>query len=213
MSEIEYNNLLFEISQRLDEQNALKQLLIMCRGKVATRSDDSIQDVFSLFEQLEEKGFLGLDRLEIMKDMLKGVKEWALFGKVKKLESKRKEYMGLLEQIIRVLDELNDLERLISMCREKMAEAIEGSIHNVRALFKVLENHNCLGINCLGMLKEILIQTEQNDLLKEVEVFEERRNREDEFESRKGICVVISCFVQSPVFFNFWPRVQRVKLN
>ena len=199
MSKIEYNTLLFEVSQRLDEQNVLKQLLIMCRGMVATRSEDSIQNVFSLFEQLEEKGFLGLDRLEIMKDLLRGVKEWALFGKVKKLESKRKEYLGLLEQIIRVLDELNDLERLISMCREKMAEAIEGNIHNVRALFKVLENYNCLGINCLGMLKEILTQTEQNDLLKEVELFEERRNREDEFESRKGICVSCSYFLFFPI--------------
>jgi len=166
---------------------------------VATRSEDSIQNVFSLFKQLEEKGFLGLDRLEIMKDLLRGVKEWALFGKVKELESKRKEYLDLLEQIIRVLDELNDLERLISMCREKMAEAIEGSIHNVRALFKVLESHNCLGINRLGMLKEILTQTEQNDLLKEVEVFEERRNREDEFEIRKGICVSCSYFLFCPV--------------
>ena len=187
MSEIEYNNLLFEISRRLDELDARKQLLIMCRGKVATRSEDSIQDVFSLFEELEQKGFLGLDRLGILKDMLKGVKEWALFGKVKKFESKRKEYTGLLEQIIRVLDELDDLERLLSICRGKIPEASEASIHDARSLFQELENHNCLGIDCLDILKEILTQTEQNDLLKELEELEERRNREDEFESRKGI--------------------------
>ena len=187
MSEIEYNNLLFEISRKLDELDARKQLLIMCRGKVATRSEDSIQDVFSLFEELEQKGFLGLDRLGILKDMLKGVKEWVLFGKVKKFESKRKEYIGLLEQIIRVLDELNDLERLMSICRGKITEASGASIHDARSLFQELENHNCLGIDCLDILKEILTQTEQNDLLKELEELEERRNREDEFESRKGI--------------------------
>jgi len=159
----------------------------MCRGKVTARSeDDVIQDVFSLFEQLEEKGFLGLDRLEIMKGMLKGVKEWALFGEVKKFQRKRKEYLDLLEQIVRVLDEFNDLERLIRMCRGKMPEANEANVHDVRSLFKVLQDHNCLGIDCLGILKEILTQTEQNDLLKEVEEFEERIIREDEFASRKA---------------------------
>ena len=135
MSEIEYNNLLLEISRRLDKMDARKQLFIMCRGKVTTRSEDSIQDVFSLFEELEQKGVLGLDRLGILKDMLKGVKEWALFGKVKKFESKRKEYTGLLEQIIRVLDKLDDLERLMSICRGKMPEESEASIHDARSLF------------------------------------------------------------------------------
>ena len=187
MSEIEYNNLLFEISRRLDELDARKQLLIMCRGKVATRSEDSIQDVFSLFEELEQKDFLGLDRLGILKDMLKGVKEWALFGKVKKFESKRKEYIDLLEQTIRVLDELNDLERLMSICRGKITEASGASVHDARSLFQELENHNCLGIDCLDILKEILTQTEQNGLLKKLEELEGRRNREDKFESRKGI--------------------------
>ena len=201
MSEIEYNNLLLEISRRLDEMDARKQLLIMCRGKVATRSEDSIQDVFSLFEELEQKGFLGLDRLGILKDMLKGVKEWALFGKVKKFENKRKEYTGLLEQIIRVLDELDDLERLMSICRGKMPEASEASIHDAWSLLQELENHNCLGIDCLDILKEILTQTEQNDLLKELEEPEERRNREDGFEryfspTNQRFCslTLVSCF-------------------
>lgn len=158
----------------------------MCRGKVDSRSEDSIRDVFSLFEELEEKGFLGPSRLEVVKELLKGVEEWRLLGKIKKFESKRKEYKDLLEQIIRVLDELNDLERLMSICRGKMPEANESRIQNVRLLFEELENHDCLGIASLGILKEILIEVEKQDLLKKVEEFEKRRSEDEEFESRKG---------------------------
>ena len=209
MSEIEYNNLVFEISKSLEELNLRKQLLFLCRGKLAAGSEDvSIQDVLSLFKELEQRNHLGPNRLGVMKDLLKSVKEWVLLGKVKKFESKRKEYLDLLEQIIPVLDELNDLERLISICRVEIPEANEANIPNVRSLLKELEIHSCLGIDCLDILKEILTQTEQSDLLKEVDKFEERRNREDDFETRKGICHlifywVISSFLRSWVFL--WP--------
>lgn len=186
MSDIEYNNLLFKISQRLDELDVRRQLIVMCRGKVPSPSEDSIQDAFSLFEQLEEKGFVGPDRLDVVKEMLKGVEEWPLLEKVKKFEIKRKEFTGLLGQIIRVLDELNDLERLMSMCRGKIPEESESNISDVRSLFKVLENNNCLGIDQLGVLKEILTELEKDDLLKEVVEFEKRRFEDEEFERRKG---------------------------
>lgn len=45
MSNIEYNSLLFEISQRLDELNVLDRLLFMCRGKIVAGSEDDILDV------------------------------------------------------------------------------------------------------------------------------------------------------------------------
>ena len=193
MSDIDYNNLLFEISESLDELNLHERLLFLCRGKLASgirREDvDSIQDSLALFKVLEERNHLGPNRLGVMKNILKGVKKWSLLGKVKKFESKRKEYLDLLEQIIPALDELNDLERLISICRAEIPEANEGNIHNVRSLFKELEIQSCLGIDYLDILKEILTQTGQSDLLKEVERFEEQRNREDEFETRKGISV------------------------
>ena len=190
MTEIKYNNLVFEISKSLAELNLLDQLLFLCRGKLAAGSEDRIQDVRSLFIELEQGNQLGPNQLGVMIDLLKCVEKWDLLGKVKKFESKRKEYLDLLEQIIPALDELNDLERLISICRGKIPEANEGNIPDVRSLFKELENHSCLGIDYLGILKEILTQTEQSDLLKEVEKFEQRRNREDEFETRKGISVI-----------------------
>ena len=67
-----------------------EQLLVMCRGKVAARSGEDFQS-FSLFEELEQKGFLSPDHLVLLKRMLKGVNEWPLFEEVEKFETKRKE--------------------------------------------------------------------------------------------------------------------------
>lgn len=213
MSVIEYSDLLFEISQRLEELNVLDRLLFMCRGMLASGSEDNIQDVLSLFKELEEQNNLGTDRLEVMKVILKRFKEWSFFGKVKEFESKRKRYNGLLEQIIRMLDELNDVERLIAMCRGKISQESEGQIRDVRSLFKELENQNNLGYHRLDILKGILIETEKNDLLKEVEEFEERRNqedelkrKEDEFERRKGICFHFSLVLEAVTEVDYGSR-------
>ena len=194
MSAVEYNSLIFEISQRLDELNVGSKLIVMCRGKVAPRSERNIQDAVSLFEELEGKEFLGPDKLDVLKQLLKGVKEWVLLEKVEKFESKRKEYDVLLKKIIRRLDELNDVERLVSICGERIPPERRGNIPDVRSLFKELENNNCLGIDHLGILKDILAQTEKNDLLTAVEDFEERRTREEKFERRKGMHRALNIF-------------------
>ena len=187
MSVIEYNNLLYQISQRLDKLNAAsQQLIVISRGQLAARNEESIP-ILSLFLELEEKGILSPDRLTVLKTILKGVKEWAFLEKVEKFEQKRKKYNNLLEQIIRELDELNDLERLISICKGNITEERRASIHDARSLFKELESKECLGINRLEIVKEILTQTEKTDLLKEVEEFEQRQSREINFERRKGI--------------------------
>ena len=186
MPEIEYNNLLYRISKTLDELDVGEQLLFLCRGKVTARSDENIQ-ARSLFEELEQKGFLSSDHLLLLKGMLKEVNEWALFDEVEKFETKRKEYNNLLEKIVRVLDELNELERLVSICGGKITEESQGKVQGVRSLFKELESNDWLGIDSLDILKEILTQTEKSDLLKEVEEFEQRRIRENKFRKRKGI--------------------------
>ena len=186
MSAIEYYNLFYQISERLDDINAGQQLLVICSGMLAARNEESIPTL-SLFLELEEKGFLSPDRLTVLKTILKGVKEWAFLEKVEKFEQKRKEYNNLLEQIIRELDELNDLERLISICKGNITEERRASIHDVRSLFKELESKDCLGIDRLEIVKEILTQTEKTDLLKEVEEFEQQQSRESKFERQKGI--------------------------
>jgi len=157
-----------------------------------------------LFKELEDQDNLGVDHLEEMKELLKGVKEWSLNDKVEKLERKRLEFNRLLQQIIPVLDELNELERLIAKCRGKISEESEGQIRDVRSLFKELENKNNLGIHRLAILKEILTERENHDLLEKVKEFEERRKQEDEFKRkeegfkrRKGICLFFFLSVEA----------------
>ncbi|XP_068710441.1 uncharacterized protein [Montipora foliosa] len=185
MSDIKYNNLLFELSESLNRLNLCDRLLFLCRGKLTPGSEDRIQDALSLFKELEDCNHLGPDRLGVLKTLLKGLNEYVLLENVKRFENDRKEYLGLLDKIIPVLDELDDVERLISICRADIPEAHVGNICNVRSLIKELENNSSLGTDSLGILKEILLQTEQNDLLRELEKFEERRNREEAFQTRK----------------------------
>lgn len=185
MSVIEYNDLLFKVSQRLNELNVGKRLLVMCRGKVAPRSEEHLPDALQLFLELEEKEYLGPDRLSVLKDVIGGLEEWSLLENVEKFETKRKEYHGLLEQIIQEL-ELNDVEQLVSICKGKILDERQGNIRDVRSLFQELKNNSCLEINRLDILKEILRQTDKRDLLEKVKEFEERRNREHKSERRAG---------------------------
>ena len=185
MSVIEYNDLLFKVSQRLNELNVGKRLLVMCRGKVAPRSEEHLPDALQLFWELQEKEYLGPDRLGVLKDVIGGLEEWPLLENVEKFETKRKEYHGLLEQIIQEL-ELNDVEQLVSICKGKISDERQGNIRDVRSLFQELKNNSCLEINPLDILKEILRQTDKRDLLEKVKEFEERRNREHKSERRAG---------------------------
>lgn len=185
MSQIEYNKLLLEAGRKLDQLTEPGDLLFMCRGKVSSGNED-ITDARSLFEELEEQKKLDVDRVEVLKELLKGASEWSLFQKVQKFEIKRKEYNDLLEQICREFDECNLLEQLIAICRRKTLQEFEGSIQNVRTLLKGLEDRDYLEFGRLDFLKEILMETDRQDLLKEVHDFEKRRNDDDEFERRKG---------------------------
>ena len=94
MSKIEYKILILEISKTLDELNILEDVLRLCEGQIAPGSEDNIQNAWSLFKKLEEQNNLGADRLEDVKELLKGVGEWSLNEKVEKFERKRKEYNG-----------------------------------------------------------------------------------------------------------------------
>ena len=210
MSAVEYNSLLFEISQRLDDLNLGKKLLVLCRQKVAPRNEENmLQDVhvFSLFEELEQNGFLGPDKLTTLKDLLRALKEWSLFEHVKTFEIKRKEYNSLLERIILDLDQRDCLEQLVAICRDRIPEERHGSIQDVRSLFKELEINDSLGIDQLEVLKEILTQKVKTDLLQEVVELEERRNQEDEFEWRKGTIQISSLRPFHLVGLSLWPFI------
>ena len=210
MTDFEYRTLLFQISQRLDDRNCGKQLLVICRGKLAARNEESILP-FWLFVELEQKGFLSPDRLDLLREMLKGVKEWNFLQEVEKFECRRKLYNNLLELIIPVLDELNDLERLISICRGNIREGRRAKIHDVRSLFRELESNGCLRSDRLTILNEILIQTEKSDLLEEVNslerqgfiTFEGIRSVDLSFDIRfcRCFCNLLPCLKYMITFF------------
>ena len=94
MSSVEYNNLLFEISQRLEELNVLDRLPFMCRGKLSSGSEDNIQDVLSLFKELEEQNNLGINRMEVIKGLLKSFKEWSFLEELEILRGRGRNTMA-----------------------------------------------------------------------------------------------------------------------
>ena len=201
MSYVEYNQLLFEISQRLDLLNQHGQLLFMFRGRVASRPED-IPDALSLFQELEEQNYLAIDKVNLLKELLKGFGERSLFQRVKKFEYKRKDYKELLEQISRALDESNQLQQLIAVCTEREAlEENERNTQTARILFEKLERRGLFAFNRLDFLKGILSGIERQDLVKKVQDFEKRRIDEDKFERRKGNDYLVLCNFYFAAFF------------
>ena len=201
MSYVEYNQLLFESSQRLDLLNQHGKLLFMCRERVASIPED-IPDALSLFLKLEEHNNLAIDRVELLKELLKGFGERSLFQRVRRFEYKRKEYKELLEQISRALDESNQLQQLIAVCTER--EALEENERNtqiVRSLFEKLERRGLFEFGRLDFLKGILSGIGRQDLVKKVQDFEKRRIDEDEFERWIGNDYLVLCNFYFAAFF------------
>ena len=172
MSYVEYNHLLFELSQRLDQLNEHEHIILMRRGLVASRPED-IPNALSLFRELEDRNNLAIDKVELWKELLKAVGEWSLFQKVRKFDDKRKEYKELLEQISRALDESNQLQQLISVCtaRETLDEN-ERNTEVVRILFEKLERRGLFAFSRLDFSKGILSGIERQDLVMKVQDFE-----------------------------------------
>lgn len=179
MSAIEYRALRCEVSQGIDWQIEGETLLSLCEGLIAEANQNNIENAASLLKELEKQNNLGIDHLEVLKELLRGIKKWALIDTVEKFKIKRENYNSLLEKVIRKLDELNDVKRLKAVCGPHLAEDRVCRIDSVRALFKELEIKNRLGAGCLGILKKILTETGEDDLLNEVEDFEKERKDED----------------------------------
>ena len=188
MSKSEYNSLLFRISRRLDDINDLEHVLFICREKLEPQADQDIHSTLSLLRKLEDGGFLGVDEMQEVKDILKAVEEWDLYEKVVKFESTRREYKEFLEMVINVLEERDDLERLMSTAGRvrTIPEERKKQIQDVRSLVQVLEDMNCLGIDRFGMLKEIFTELNDDELLTELAQFQKRRVEDETRERRKG---------------------------
>ena len=179
MSEIEYRTLRFEVSQGIDWQTEGEKLLSLCEGFIAEGSENNVRNAVTLLKELEIKNKLGIDHLEVLKELMNGIGKWALIDQIEIFEIKRKNYISMLEKIILKFDELNDLERLINICTPYLTEDRVGGIESIRILFEKLESNNRLGPACLGILKEILKETGEDELLWEVEEFEKKRKDEN----------------------------------
>ena len=183
MSAIEYRNLLYEISQEVNWLSESQRLLFICEGFIREGSGHRIHNVLSLFKELQEQKNLGIDNLQLPKEIVKGIGKWNLLERIKKFEIKREEFRALLETVSRVLDERGHLEQLVAICKGMIAEERENRIENARALLTELENNNALAVGQLGILKT-LVGEDRPDLLRQVGEFERRREQEDTTERK-----------------------------
>lgn len=188
MSKAEYNTLLYHISRQLDAIDALGLVRLICEEKLGHQAHQDIQDTRSVLKILEERSFLGVDEMQDVKDILKAVNQWDLYDDVVMFESMRREYKELLERVINELEGLRDLERLMSIvCRVKrIPKERKNNIHDVRSLFQVLEDINCLGIDRLGILRDIFTEMKKDELLTELGEFQKRRIEDERLKRRKG---------------------------
>lgn len=184
MSSVAYKGLLIKVARQLSQHDH-QELLEMCG---LDDEAENILDARSLIKRLEEKSQLGIDQLGVMEEVLATLDELSLLEKLKEFEKKRKEYTNLLAKIHGALDsdERIHLERLKDIFKRETSIELDESISNVRTLFKELEKHGSLGFRRLDFLKEILTEIEKEELVREIEEYEQRRNNNDEAERRKG---------------------------
>ena len=184
MSSVAYKGLLIKVARQLSQHDH-QELLEMCG---LDDEAENILDARSLIKRLEEKSQLGIDQLGVMEEVLATLDELSLLEKLKEFEKKRKEYTNLLAKVHGALDsdERIHLERLKDIFKRETSIELDESISNVRTLFKELEKHGSLGFRRLNFLKEILTEIEKEDLVREIEEYEQRRNKNDAAERRKG---------------------------
>ena len=186
MSDVAYRGLLYEIGGKLGKHDR-QQLLAVCGLEDEA---DNLPDARSLLKRLEAKSQLGVDRLGVLEDVLAAFGELSLLEKLKEFEKKRKAYKNLLARVSHALesesDERNHLEQLKAICERETSLELDESISNITRLFKELEKHGSLEFRRLDFLKEILTEINKEDLVREIEEYEERRNQNDAGERRKG---------------------------
>ena len=86
MKRKKYNDLLQQISEALDENIAMEQLILICRRKVLEEIEGNINDTRSLLRKLETQNNLEFSRLDILKEVLNSVEKEDLLSKVEEFE-------------------------------------------------------------------------------------------------------------------------------
>ena len=185
MSLIEYRNLLYEVSEKIDWITERRRLLFVCKIFLTDGCENNIQDVQSLLTKLEEGNRLGIDSLGVLKDLLGRMGKWDLLQIVEMFENKRNEYKRLLKQCGRVLDECSQLERLLSVCQGKISRDRQEHITDVWTLLTELEEQSNLGVKSLDILKTMAVTMEKPDLLQQVDEFEKKTKQEEDTERKQ----------------------------
>lgn len=199
MSSIGYQGLLYRVSQRLKDVTKINQLLhTSSNARLISENSESFNiqvnegdntaiTLMKLFSDLDESDNLGLDNLETLRDLLTEVKEWSLVDEVDKFARQRKDLNALLETIIPKLEELDNLEQLLSLCENHISDDAKEEIKDVRALLEELQKKNRLGFTRLAVLRKILNETGQQELLDLLTEFEKKWKEEEKAERRRGM--------------------------
>ena len=112
MSEIEYSDLLFQISTKI-EVNQLDRLVFMCRKLISEGSEGTIQNALGLFKELEKQDNLGMDRLENLKQILKQLKNRPMLKKVEEFEIKRRGTQLNIKLVILICFEVSSAKEIL----------------------------------------------------------------------------------------------------
>ena len=200
MSSIGYQSLLYRVTQRLKDVTKINQLLhTSSNARLISENSESFDvqvnegdntaiTVMKLFSDLAESDNLGLDNLEILRHLLTEVKEWSLVDEIDKFARQRKDFNALLETaIIPKLEEFDNLEQLLSLCEDQVSDDAKEEIKDVRALLKELQKKNRLGFTQLAVLRKILNETGQQELLDLLTDFEKKWKEEEKAERRRGM--------------------------
>ena len=95
MSKIGYKNLLYKLGTeiRSDPEIGLDQLKFICGDRIPEERLEEIKDVFTWFMELENSGNLGIDNLELLKEVLEELQKHSCLEKVVAFEAKRQRAM------------------------------------------------------------------------------------------------------------------------
>ena len=202
MSSVGYQGLLYRVSQRLKDVTKINQLLdTSSNARLISENSESFNiqvnegdntaiTLKKLFSDLDESDNLGLDNLETLRDLLTEVKEWSLVDEIDKFATQRKDFNALLETIIPKLEELDNLEQLLSVCEDYISDDAKEEIKDVRALLKELQKKNRLGSTRLEVLRKISNETGQQELLDLLTEFEKKWKAEEKAERRRGMILL-----------------------
>ncbi|XP_068693983.1 uncharacterized protein [Montipora foliosa] len=117
MSEVEYNALIYKISEEIDETK-LEFLKFLCRDHLGNGPSGHITTVRELLLELEKKNRLGIDRLDLLKAIVKELNNQRrtrpILKKVDDFEVRRKaQSIGVISRLNRAADSLVGVVKLV----------------------------------------------------------------------------------------------------